>query len=44
MFQTQFFTLAWLVGYRIGGWRAGVTAATLEGVGGCVGFALIRAF
>jgi hypothetical protein len=44
MFQTQFFTLAWLVGYRIGGWRAGVTAATLEGVGGYIGFALIRAF
>jgi hypothetical protein len=44
MFHAQFFTLAWLVGCRIGGWRAGVTAATLEGVGGYIGFALMRAF
>ncbi len=44
MFHAVFFTLAWLIGYRIGGWRAGVAAAILEGVGGYVGFALSRAF
>jgi len=44
MFHAQFFTLAWVVGYRIGGWRAGVTAATLQGLGGYVGYALSRAF
>jgi hypothetical protein len=44
MFHAQFFTLAWVVGYRIGGWRAGVIAATLEGVGGYVGYALSQSF
>jgi hypothetical protein len=44
MFHAVFFTLAWLIGYRIAGWRAGVAAAILEGVGGYVGFALSRAF
>jgi hypothetical protein len=44
MFHAVFFTLAWLIGYRFWGWRAGVAAAILEGVGGYVGFALSRAF
>jgi hypothetical protein len=44
MFHAVFFTLAWLIGYRVAGWRAGVVAAILEGVGGYVGFALSRAF
>lgn len=44
MFHAVFFTLAWLIGYRIAGWRAGVAAAILEGVGGYMGFALSRAF
>ncbi len=44
MFQAQFFTLAWLIGYRVGGWRAAVLAACLEGVGGYIGFVLSRVF
>jgi hypothetical protein len=44
LFHAQLFTLAWLIAYRIGGWRAAVIAATIEGAGGYVGYALSRAF
>ena len=38
MFHGGFFALSFLIGERLGGWRAGFVACTLEGVLGYLGF------
>ena len=44
MFHAQYFTLAWIYGEKLGGPRAGVGSAAVEGVAGFVGFVALKAF